>query len=55
MGGVDSPIAVHDELVGLGSWGKREGEGPEVSFFSGERVGGGVPSVKGAREADRFF
>jgi hypothetical protein len=55
VGGVESPIAVHDELVGLGSWGKRETEGPEVSFFSFEGVGGGVPSVKGACEADRFF
>jgi predicted phage gp36 major capsid-like protein len=52
VGGVESPIAVHDELIGLGSWGKREGEGPEVSFFSFKRVGGGVPSVKGAGEAD---
>ena len=55
VGGVESPIAVHDELVGLGSWGKRKAEGPEVSFFSFEGVGGGVPSVKGACEADRFF
>ena len=55
VGGVESPIAVHDELVGLGSRGKREGERPEVSFFLGKRVGGGVPAVKGAGEADRFF
>ena len=55
MGVVESPIAVHDELIGLGSWGKREGEGPEVPFFSFEGVGGGVPSIKGACEADRFF
>ena len=55
VGGVESPIAVHDEFVGLGSWGEWEGEGPEVSFFAREGMGGGVPAVEGSCKADRFF
>ena len=55
VGGVEAPIAVHDQFVGLGSWGEREGEGPEVSFFAREGMGGGIPAVEGACDGDRFF
>ena len=55
MGGVEAPIAVHDKFVGLGAWGEREGEGPEISFFTREGMGGGVPAVEGSCKADRFF
>lgn len=54
-GGVEAPIAVHDKFVGLGSWGEREGEGPEISFFTREGMGGGIPAVEGACDGDRFF
>jgi hypothetical protein len=55
VGGVESPIAIDDQFVALGSWGKREEEGPEIFFLAGKGMGGWIPAVEGAGDADRFF
>jgi len=55
VAGIDPPGSIHNQFVGMGSGGEREGKFPGVSsgFFHG--VGPGVPAVEGTGHRNGFF